>query len=580
MRRRAPITLWLHVAGDVWKLVLLTTVVLATVIAFALMIKPLADGKLGPQTAVKFMFIAFVPALQYVLPFAACFGSTLAYHRLASDNELAACHAGGISHRSLLVPALASGVLLAGGLLLLSSFAIPRYFRSMAELISADATQIFIKAIEKGEAISPQDDRSLLLFADKVVAQGPDPDSGAYERLYLQGLLVVRRDENWNVKAQGSAREAAVWLRRASDENTGKPVTQVILKPKEFVGSLPGSRTAGQDAVTVLTFANAFSTNVKFFNALELLDLRGKPHLLESVDKPRRALAVRLSELEMIDAVREALRETGKAEFVDPFGARVVLKAAYLRATANDGRRNARVWRIEPPAKGAPVVVERTLNDGKIQRQSAASAYLRLPNTVDPARPATTSTIQLLDVAAENLPTGPEIGDDSPVDAPDLDAPLRAEAKERPVADIRYSVDTLTPLLSRSGDELIELARKRVAARKADGDVLDPPAQSLRREIDDVLREILSKEHERYAGAAACLVMIVLGSLMAMRLRDALPLSVYLWAFFPALGTMVTISGGQQLTHGQGVIGLPVLWAGVGGLAVFGAVEFMKLRRH
>jgi lipopolysaccharide export LptBFGC system permease protein LptF len=579
MRRRAPITLWLHIAGDVWKLVLLTTVVLATVIAFALMIKPLADGKLGPQTAVKFMFIAFVPALQYVLPFAACFGSTLAYHRLAADNELTACHAGGISHRSLLIPAAVSGALLAIILLALSSFAIPRYFRSMAELISQNASQLIISSIERGDAISLPNDPGTILFADKVISQGPDPESNAYERLYLQGLMVIRLDKEGNVKAQGSAREAAVWLRRVAGDADSKPSTQVILKPKEFVGTLPGSRTAGQDAITTFTIPNAFADNVKFFNAVELQEVREKPERIDSVDKPRRALAVKLSELEMVDAVREALRTTGKADFIDPFGARVVLRAASLRATATDGRRNANVWRIEAPSRGSPIIVEKLLTDGKIQRQSAASAYLRLPTTVDPQRPATSATIQLLDVSAENLPAGTDL-DDAPVDAPDLDSPLRAEAKERPVADVRFTTDTLTPLLNKPGAELIDLANKRISVRKADADVVGPAAHQLQNETGDVLREILSKEHERYAGAVACLVMIVLGSLMAMRLRDAMPLSVYLWAFFPALATMIAISGGQQLTHGQGALGLPVLWSGVVALSIFGVLEFIKLRKH
>ena len=114
MLRRLPYTLWLYVLGDLWKLVALTTGVLVTVIAFAAAVKPLADGKLGPEDTLTFMLMAMVPMLQYALPFAACFGATLAYHRLATDNELTAVHAGGVSHRAMLVPAVLSGLVLAG----------------------------------------------------------------------------------------------------------------------------------------------------------------------------------------------------------------------------------------------------------------------------------------------------------------------------------------------------------------------------------------------------------------------------------------------------------------------------------
>mgnify|MGYP000423281398 CR=1 FL=1 len=36
------------------------------------------------------MLLAMPPMLQYALPFAACFGATLAYHRFAADNEAVA----------------------------------------------------------------------------------------------------------------------------------------------------------------------------------------------------------------------------------------------------------------------------------------------------------------------------------------------------------------------------------------------------------------------------------------------------------------------------------------------------------
>ena len=52
------------------------------------------------------MGLAMVPMLQYVLPFAAGFGATLAYHRQTSENELTAAKASGVSHRALLMPAL------------------------------------------------------------------------------------------------------------------------------------------------------------------------------------------------------------------------------------------------------------------------------------------------------------------------------------------------------------------------------------------------------------------------------------------------------------------------------------------
>lgn len=583
MSRRPPLILWLHVAGDLWKLVLLTTAVLATVIAFALAIKPLADGKLGPADALTFMSLAWVPALQYVLPFAACFGATLAYHRMATDNELTACHAAGVGHRTLLVPAAVSGLILGALLLVLSNYAIPRFFRSMAELVGQDVTRVLISSIERGEAVQIGD--GMYIYADKVWAQGPDPDDpSVYQRLYLQGLMVVRMERDGTLGAQASARTAFVWLRRAGGSADEKSMTQVILKPNDFVGVLPGARTMGSDAVTRFDVPDSFSDNVKFLTFAELIELRKNPERIDSVERLRRSLGVALGQREMVDLVREQLRTTGSAAFVDPFDQPVVLRAGDLRPTRRDGRREPRLFSISPAQRGGTIVVERTPAEGaRAQRQSAQSAYLRLPQSFDPAKPGVRCTIQLLDVAAEEVPAGAAA--DSEVAAPQEDengafTGGRGEVKERPIADLRTKDDVLAPIMNLTTASLLGRVRDRLAKRPGEAEALGAPAEKLRARVDDLMREVVSKEQERYAMSAACLVMVLVGAVMAMRLKDALPLTVYLWAFFPALFTMVAISGGQQLAHGKGLMGLPVLWSGVGVLTVLMFVEFRRLARR
>src|SRR5689334_14507743 len=99
MARGMPVSLWRYVLSELWRLILLSTIVLVAVISFVAAIKPLADGKLAPLETLKFMGLAIIPMLQWALPFAAGFGATLAYHRLSHDNELTAAYAGGVSHR-------------------------------------------------------------------------------------------------------------------------------------------------------------------------------------------------------------------------------------------------------------------------------------------------------------------------------------------------------------------------------------------------------------------------------------------------------------------------------------------------
>lgn len=616
MPRRLPWTVWLYLSWDLWRLVLLTAAVLVTVIAFAAAVKPLADGKLGPVETLKFMLLAMPPMLQYALPFAACFGATLAYHRWAADNEITACHAGGISHRALLAPALASGVALAVLLLALSNLVIPRFLRQMADLVTQDASKLIVHAIQRGDAIKLGD---RLLYADQVVAQGPDPGAGAFERLWLGGLLVVKLDKQGNVEEQASARQASIWLRHVNgvaSDSTGagaQPMTEVIIQPKDAVFERKGVRGRFEESIKPILIPNTFSDDPKFLTFSELRELRDRPEMLDPVDQRRAKLAVALAQAHTVDSIRESLREQGMTRFVDPLGQNITLHAVQatpvmveeskdgdrrfvLRAmgdrpkrfSAPEGTRYFRdpnvleAW----PAPRESIVVERTLSDGRVQRQTAKGVLIRLAKTVggggstllgasDPTRQGVQVTLQLLNVSAQ------EVDESGELILPDDEADASSGAiSEWVLTELRPADDDAGRVLSMTSRDLVKDAHARMERKPIERATLAPALNELTRRIADLMREVVSKEHERMAMAAACLVMVLMGTVMAMRLRDSLPLTIYLWAFFPALATVITISAGQQLTHGHGLIGLAVLWGGVAALGAYAASEFVRLAKH
>src|SRR5688572_29493463 len=130
---RPPRTIWLFISRELWGLILLTTAVVVLIVAFCATVKPMAEGKLGSAEAARFLLYAIPPMLQYVLPFAAGFASTIAFHRMAADNELEAARVGGISYEMLLAPAAAAGLALAAALALISGEVVPRFLRSMED---------------------------------------------------------------------------------------------------------------------------------------------------------------------------------------------------------------------------------------------------------------------------------------------------------------------------------------------------------------------------------------------------------------------------------------------------------------
>ena len=165
MRFKFPLILWTWIFSSLGSLVLLSTAILVLVIALATAIKPMSDGLLAGTDLPKFIAIACVPMLAYALPFAAGFASTLVYHRIASDNETTACYASGISHRAILVPALAMGLTLSVALGGLNEQVIPTLLRDLKKLVTVDIARLLSTTIERGKSVKLD---SNMIFADSV----------------------------------------------------------------------------------------------------------------------------------------------------------------------------------------------------------------------------------------------------------------------------------------------------------------------------------------------------------------------------------------------------------------------------
>jgi lipopolysaccharide export LptBFGC system permease protein LptF len=139
--------------------------------------------------------------------------------------------------------------------------------------------------------------------------------------------------------------------------------------------------------------------------------------------------------------------------------------------------------------------------------------------------------------------------------------------------------DPLASLLELDSEALMALIAPHLAANPDDQFVATAYA-FLRDRIDELMREIASKQQERIAMSISCMVMVLSGSIVALRLGRGQPLTAYLWSFLPGVLAIVTISVGQQVGHGAGLIGFILLWAGVAGLALYAFIAYLGLIRH
>src|SRR5688572_11233072 len=91
-------TLFWYIFWDLVKIFGLTSGVLAGIMSFGGLLRPLTQHGLDAQQVAK-MLGYFMPAMStYSLPIAALFATTLVYGRLSADNELTAMRAAGLSY--------------------------------------------------------------------------------------------------------------------------------------------------------------------------------------------------------------------------------------------------------------------------------------------------------------------------------------------------------------------------------------------------------------------------------------------------------------------------------------------------
>jgi hypothetical protein len=73
----------------------------------------------------------------------------------------------------------------------------------------------------------------------------------------------------------------------------------------------------------------------------------------------------------------------------------------------------------------------------------------------------------------------------------------------------------------------------------------------------------------------------MLGSVLALWLRTSLPLTIYVWAFLPALGATLLVSPGRHLIRdGYELGGTSLMWAGVVLTSVMLALIAWRVRRN
>ncbi len=557
---RPPKTLLLHTLADLAKLLALSSTVLVLVIAMGAAIKPLSDGLLEATDAAVYISLALIPMLAYVLPFAAGFASTLVYHRLGTSNEALAQYAGGVSHRNVLLPAFVIGIGLMLSLGTLNEFIIPRFLREMRHMITIDFARLLSQEVSRGKALRLDD---WLIFADRAERIQPSPGSGVREQVVFSRFAAIKIGPSGVPEQEAAATTATMWLYPPGEfpgdapGATDKDASVVVLEMQGVSASDTTGVGGFRDSSTaVFSIPNVFRDNPKFLTYSELRNLRNNPDRMNNIDSRRRDLALSMQEEATRNAVRDQLSR-GQLRLIDERGRTVVLHAIPKVWEASTGR-----LEVSPPEgkQNIELFHARDGDKGSVELHSIASqGEVRIQLSQDLTHRRVTISIDLRILRTR----------ESSSQASFAGVPERSQFHAGP---LRLADEAIDSLASMPSARLLGEAERNPA-------FLDR-ASGLRGQIDRLLKEAMSKQHERWAMAVSCFVVTLTGAITALLLSQRMPLTTYLWTFVPGLVSWVTIAGGQQMTEQAGERGLILMWSGVGALGLYAAGMYWKLSRH
>lgn len=564
---RTPFRLIWWLTKDLLRLVALSAGVLVSVIAMAATVKPVSDGLLQAENFLIFVVYAVPPMLAFALPFATGFGSTIVYHKFAVENESTAAYAGGVSHRAVLVPALMVGLLMACVLAVLNEVAIPGLLQRMQRLVTRDLSTWLVQEIDKGKSV---DIGGFSMLAQSAKRAQPAAGSEASDVLYLTKVAAMERDAQGNPSTEVTAERAWIMLYPASEgsdaSDSGR--SRVMMRLENVIGSRAGQGGGGARKSLDLGWmlGTGFRDNVKFLSWQGLREIKDVPERLNWVDAPRRDVAYLLGEERATRVMRAAVTKDSRFTLLDEDGGRVEVYAGSMLPST----RTARAWELLPkPGEAVLKVVQVRGERGARVEIEGATARLVADVGRDRFDRALTFHIEL-----ENVKVTDYLGTEG-----------TARSSERAtyrLVDLRAMPDPLASLLASGSHQLLE--QSAGVLRRETGDLgasgLAAARDTLEKVMQRAIRQAMAKQHERLALATSCVVMAMLGGVLALRLSRRLPVVVYMMTFAPAVLCLVLLSSGQQVTVAYGGIGLYVTWSGVVVLAIYTALQYRLLVRH
>ena len=165
------VTLHKYIFRELLRVFLFAAIGLTLILSLGSILQPVQEYGVGPKQVLHLMAYFLPITLTFVLPMAALFAGALIYGRFASDNELDACRASGISLITLTFPGLVLAIIVALANLFLSFHVMPVFVLRAEKSLKADAKQIVFRNIKNRRYYELPPDGETLIYADHADMQ-------------------------------------------------------------------------------------------------------------------------------------------------------------------------------------------------------------------------------------------------------------------------------------------------------------------------------------------------------------------------------------------------------------------------
>lgn len=528
-------TLHRYIFRELFKVFALAAIALTVILSLGSILRPVQEYGVGPRQVIHIMGYFLPVTLTFVLPMAALFAAALVYGRLASDNELDACKASGISLLTLVYPGAALAIIVAIANLFLSFYVMP-YFVGLAEKsLKADAKQILFRNLQRRGYYTLPPDGRYLIYADQADSQADT----------LAGVVVVGV-KNGVIERIITAESAKV---RFDPYDKFNEVQLTAYKTNQM--SAVDDLWYNVELLSVRKeFGSLLGDDIKFKKIREMREIRANLMLFDPIAKLARQTHAQL----LVELLAQDIGQTIAGDGNRFYGLRGAPRS--VRFTAG---RCAVQDETEVRLSDGVVVEEYDAQKGLVLRTlrcEKASLHIESDQL------APTVTLDMHNARAQ--------------DTGDLQTRfiIRGLSFPKAVTD-KIGTDNILGSVSPGA---VSSALKNGPSSK-----LRDLQDSLTRRVQKTLLEIRAEVHSRLAFGMGIVPMILIGIGLGIIKRGGHLLTAFGASCVPAGVLVVGIISGKHLTENlssQNISGMVLIWAGLGFLLLLTAAIYGRLLRN